>query len=145
MNKREETALLNNIYRNAEMGRDGLYYVLRKTDHIPMRRAVGTQLLEYQSIMDEAGNRLGRMGQYPHSNPPMAKMMVRMSAAGKMARDNSPAAMADMLIQGSSMGVTKITRQMHQCADEPDNKSLELARRLQQTERNNIHKLQQYL
>ena len=137
-------ALLNSIYRNAEMGRDGLYFVLRRTDDTAFRKLVMTQLMEYQSIMDEVQNKMQAAGYTPSGNSAIARMMVRMTACRKAAQDNSPAALADMLIQGSTMGVTKMARQIShyekRCRD-----CLELAARLQKTEENNIHQMKQYL
>ena len=139
-----EKTLLDNIYRNAEMGRDGLYYVIRRTDDPAFRKAVETQLMEYQSIMDEAEEKLRQQGETPTSSSPMSRAMVRMTAAGKTSRDNSPAALADMLIQGSTMGVTKLLRQMraHESRSED---GLALADRLRETEENNIRQMKQYL
>ena len=139
-----ELALLANIYRNAEMGRDGLYFVLQRTGDTAFRRVVATQLTEYQAIMDEAEDRLRVAGYSPTGNGPIAKMMVHMTACHKTAQDNSPSALADMLIQGSSMGVTKIARQIsHSRA--PGEDVLALAERLQKTEENNIAHMKAYL
>lgn len=140
----QDKTLLDNVYRNAEMGRDGLYYVIRRTDDPAFRKAVETQLMEYQSIMDEAEKKLRQQGNTPIGSSPMSRAMVRMTAACKTARDNSPAALADMLIQGSSMGVTKILRQIrvHESRSED---SLALANRLRETEENNILQMKQYL
>ncbi len=124
----QEKALLDNIYRNAEMGRDGLYYVIRRTDDPAFRKAVETQLMEYQSIMDEAEEKLRQQGGTPTGSSPMSRAMVRMTAACKTARDNSPAALADMLI--------------HESRSED---SLALADRLRETEENNIRQMKQYL
>ena len=137
-------ALVNSVYRNAEMGRDGLYTVLRKTDDTAFRQVVLTQLAEYQAILNEAEDLLREGGCSPQGNPPMAKMMVRMTACRKASEDNSPSALADMLIQGSSMGVTKIARQLSHCRA-PGEDTLALAARLQKTEENNIEKLKEYL
>ncbi len=139
-----ELHLLDSIYRNAEMGRDGLYVVLRKTDDTTFRKLVMTQLAEYQSILDEAEDKLRRAGYTPDGNPAMAKMMVRMTACRKANEDNSPSALADMLIQGSSMGVTKIARQLSHC-QAPGEDTLALAARLQKTEENNIEQMKAYL
>ena len=137
-------ALVNSVYRNAEMGRDGLYTVLRKTDDTAFREVVLTQLGEYQKILNAAEDMLRRNGCTPQGNGAMAKMMVRTTACRKANADNSPSALADMLIQGSSMGVTKIARQIshyrNRCED-----CLALAEQLQKTEENNIHKLKEYL
>lgn len=137
-------ALVNSVYRNAEMGRDGLYTVLRKTDDTTFRQLILTQLTEYQAILNDAEDLLREAGCSPQGNPTMAKMMVRMTACRKASEDNSPSALADMLIQGSSMGVTKMARQIshyrNRCED-----CLRLAERLQKTEENNIHKLKEYL
>lgn len=140
----QEKDLLCQIYRNAEMGRDGLYYVIRRTEDTAFRKAVETQWMEYQTIMDEAEEKLRQQGAAPTGNSPISRAMVRMTAACKANRDNSPSALADMLIQGSSMGVTKILRQMraHECCSE---ESLALADRLRETEENNIRQMKQYL
>ena len=71
-------------------------------------------------------------------------MMVRLTASRKTAKDNSPSALADMLIQGSSMGVTKIMKQISRYRNRCE-EDLELAARLQKTEENNIHQMKQYL
>ena len=139
-----ELHLLNMIYRNAEMGRDGLYFVLRKTDDTTFRKLITTQLVESQSIMDEAEDKLREAGVAPDGNNRTEKMMLRMAACRKTSQDNSPPALADMLIQGSSMGVTKIARQIS-IYQSHDATCLDLANRLQATEENNIHQLKQYL
>lgn len=139
-----DTELLNNIYKNAEMGRDGLYFVIRKTDDPQFRKVVETQLMEYQSIMDEAEEKLQQVGETATGNGTMSKMMVRMTAGRKTAQDNSPSALADMLIQGSSMGVTKIAKQISRYRS-TDDEYLQLADRLQKTEENNIQQMKQYL
>ncbi len=139
-----ELELLGNIYRNAEMGRDGLYFVLRKTDDTTFRKLITTQLMEYQSIMDEAEELLQKAGYTPTGSPAMARTMVRMTACRKTAQDNTPSALADMLIQGSTMGVTKIMKQISRY-DNRSEEALNLAKRLQQTEENNIHQMKQYL
>ncbi len=144
MANERETELLQNVYRNAEMGRDGLYFVMKKTDDPAMRRVVETQLMEYQTIMDEAEERLRAAGEQPQGSGKLAKLMVRMAAARKTAQDNSPAALADMLIEGSGMGVTKIMRELTRyragCEE-----AAALALRLQKTEENNIERLKAYL
>ncbi len=139
-----ELELLGNIYRNAEMGRDGLYTVLRKTDDTAFRKLVATQLMEYQSIMDEAEELLQTAGYAPTGSPRVARMMVQMTACRKASQDNTPSALADMLIQGSCMGVTKIMKQITRY-DNRSEECLDLARRLQKTEENNIHQMKQYL
>ena len=139
-----ELHLLNMIYRNAEMGRDGLYFVLRKTADTTFRKLIITQLAEYQSIMDEAEDKMREAGSMPQGNSATEKMMLRMAACKQVSQDNSPAAFADMLIQGSSMGVTKIARQITHYTSH-DAACLDLAKRLQSTEENNIHQLKQYL
>ncbi len=142
--EKEETEFLNMIYRNAEMGRDGLYFVLRKTDDTAFRKVVETQLMEYQSIMDEAEDLIRQQGAVPDGNPVVAKIAVRRTAARKAAKDNSPSALADMLIQGSSMGVTKIARQISH-REQTSEEVTALAAKLQETEENNIDRMKKYL
>lgn len=144
MLQEKDYALLNSIYRNAEMGRDGLYFVLRHTEDTTFRKLVATQMLEYQNILDRVEDKMRSAGQAPEGNPACAKMMVRMTSCRKASEDNSPSALADMLIQGSTMGVTKMARQIsHYRAHCED--CVALAEELQKVEENNIHQLKQYL
>lgn len=139
-----EYEFLNNVYRNAEMGRDGLYFVLRKTDDPAFRKLVETQLMEYQSLMDDTEEQMRAAGKEPRPTAPIAKAMVRMTAQRKAIADNSPSALADMLIQGSSMGVTKVAKEISRFT-ELSQQSMELAHRLKKTEENNIEQMKQYL
>ncbi len=139
-----EIHLLEQIYRNAEIGRDGLYFVMRCTDAPEFRKAVETQFMEYQAVMDEAEILLRRRGKTPKGVGCFQRRMVRWTAAWRVARDSSPAALADMLIQGSSMGVTKILRQLHAHTDAAE-EIRALADRLLETEENNICQMKQYL
>lgn len=135
---------INNIYRNAEMGRDALYFVLRRSDSAALRQLMLTQLGEYQAIMDEAETLLKAEGAKPEGIKPSQRFMIRMAACRELAKDDSPAAMADMLIQGSCMGVTKISRQLTRFRERcPE--GAQLAEKLRQTEENNIHQLKKYL
>ena len=70
----------------------------------------------------------------------IAKLTVRMAVARKTTQDNSPAVLADMLIQGSSMGATKIMRRpMHRHAGREE--AAAPALHLQKTEENDIERL----
>lgn len=135
---------LNNIYRNAEMGRDALYFVLRRSGNAALRQLMLTQLGEYQAIMDEAEVLLKAEGARPQGIKASQRFMIRMAACRELAKDDSTAAMADMLIQGSCIGVTKISRQLTRFRERcPEGAGL--AKKLQETEENNIQQLKKYL
>lgn len=144
MAEQGENELLELIYKNAEMGRDGLYYVLRKTDDTAFRKLVETQLMEYQSIMDEAEDKLRQNGRTARGVAGWEKATVRTTAACKTAMDSTPPALADMLIQGSAMGVTKIMRKITRLGNASEEVTA-LATRLRKTEENNIEQMKQYL
>ena len=65
MNKREETALLNTIYHNAQMGQNELYHVLHQTEDDNFHRLLEAQITEYQRIMDETQQRLRHIDKKP--------------------------------------------------------------------------------
>ena len=46
--------LLNDVYENAEMGRDTIKRLIKITEDDEFRKTMAYQFAEYQSVMDEA-------------------------------------------------------------------------------------------
>lgn len=60
--KSPDQELLNDVCRNAEMGRDSIMHVIKLTDDPKFRRSLETQLSEYQKVYDSADSMLQERG-----------------------------------------------------------------------------------
>ena len=134
MNDKE---FLNLISKNAEMGKVGIDSVMDYTKDERMREALRVQAKEYDKIYAEAVEMLkARNADVKHVSP-MAKMGSEFTSAMKTMTDHSAAKIAEMMIQGSTMGVTKLMKNRGEY-DGNDDDILSLSDKLQKTEELNI-------
>ena len=139
-----ENQLLNHIYQTAEMGREGIQSVLKYTDEPGLASALAGQLTEYEKLQNAAGSLLQARGEPPKGLGPMAKASSEVMSTVKAMADRSPANIAEMMIQGSTMGVTKSLRTIRDC-DVKDVTVRRLADQLLKTEQANIEEMKRFL
>lgn len=136
--------LLEHIYDGAQMGRDSISQLLKSTDNEQFRSALETQQEEYERLMKDAGEGLRTRGAQPQGISMMSKASAAMMTGAKTLMDNSVPNMAEMMIQGSTMGVTKLTRQLSETGElSPDVERL--SERLIRTEESNIESMKGFL
>lgn len=139
-----EAQLLDHIYQTAEMGGEGIRSVLKYAQDPKLIRALNSQLSEYQRLQDSAGSMLYARGEPPHGLGVMAKISSEAMSTVKALADPSATKIAEMMIQGSTMGVTKSLRTIRDC-DLKDDGVRRLADKLLKTEQANIEEMKQFL
>lgn len=139
-----ETQLLNHIYQTAEMGVDGIQSVLQYTDEPKLVKSLHNQMQEYQKLQNSAGAMLHARGKEPKGISPMVKMSSEAMSTMKTMLDHSATKIAEMMIQGSTMGITKSLRTIRDC-ELKDNDVRELADKLLKTEEANITEMKKFL
>lgn len=142
--KKQDSELLNDVCRSAEMGRDSIMHVIKLTDDPQFRRSLETQLSEYQKVYDSADTMLQERGRRPEEAPAMSKMMSYVMSSMKTLNDNSPSCIAEMMIQGSTMGVTKMTKRINEYQGH-DERVRDVANKLLHTEQVNIEEMKKFL
>ena len=75
----------------------------------------------------------------------MAKAMSKMNISKEMMNDNSDANIADMLIQGLTMGNLELTKHIDNYAKTADKKIIDMAKSLRKFGEEYIEKLKVYL
>ncbi len=138
------TALLNFVAKNCQMGKSSIKQLLPKIEDGEFRRTVESQYREYDEIDDLAVKALARRGSQPEDVGAMAKMSsYLMINAGAMI-DNSTAHMAEMMCKGSSNGIIEITKRLSE-HHEAEPEARDLAQRLLASEEHNMEELKRYL
>ena len=140
----DDKELLSCIYQNADMGVDGILKVLESAHGGPIREALQSQLSEYDHIRSEAIDLLRQRGGEPASPSAMAKLSVTMSAMGNLLKENTPGHIAEMMIQGNAMGLTRITRRLNEYEGE-DKAVRKLAGKLLAAEQQNNEEMKRFL
>lgn len=145
MDKEKDTkGFLGEIYRGARMGVETIDNVMSKVVDEGIKHELKYQLDRYEAIEKESYEELSKRGSGPDDIPVMQKAMAKMSIAMNTAMDNSPSHIAELLIKGNTMGVTGITRSLHDHSN-ADSNVVNLAQRFISLEQENIERLKKYL
>lgn len=138
--------LLCYIYKNVKMGSDAIIDLMPRVENSEFRTALTEQLSGYEKFADEAEKQLTPLGIKPREEKMMKKVMTKMGIAMNTMADSSVGHLAEMLIQGSTMGITDMTKHVREFEGEgcPE-QALRLGRDLITFEQNNIEKMKTFL
>ena len=136
--------LLQYVHETAEMGIQGLSSLDGQVRDDGLRRVLGQQSAEYRRIADQAEQLLRSLGEEPRDPGLLAKVSAEVLSTVKTLADPSPSNIAEMVIQGNTMGLTKGLRDLHGYHGK-DTRVRELAGRLLATEEANIRQMKHFL
>ena len=140
----KDTELLQYVHKTAQMGIKGLQDVEGQIREEPLREAVGRQVAEYRKISREAGELLRSYGEEPDDVGMMARISSEVMSAAKTFPTASSSKIAEMVIQGNTMGITKGTKHLNDYAGD-DRQVRALAQRLISTEQDNVEQMKRFL
>lgn len=138
----KETEMLNFIRQNVQMGIDGIKLVIDDTDDKDFYTELDRQLTEYKEIYKTADELLQSLGGEKENVAAAVKIASHLSARMKT-MNGSTSKIAESMIQGSTMGITKIIK--HKNEYNGDSRVLEIADKLLKTEENNVEQLKKFL
>ncbi len=142
---KDDIEMLSTISKTADMGRESLYQVLEKAEDNSLRHALSTQIKEYEKNYDAAARLLSSYGQAPTHTNPMAKMESQMMVSVKTKlTENTTSKIAEMVIQGCTMGVTKMTKKLNEY-NGTNREVAALAEQHIKTEQANIDEMKKFL
>lgn len=140
----QDTELLQYIHETAEMGIQGLKSLEGQVRDPGLRQALAQQTEEYRDISAAAGKLLRRSGAEPKDPSLMARVSSEIMSTVKTLADPSASNIAEMVIQGNTMGITKGTRHLNDYAGN-DRQVRQLAEKLLRTEEANVAQMKAYL
>lgn len=138
-----EMELLQYVYKTADMGCEGIHAVERKAED-RMKQELQRELSEYVEIRGEADEMIRKRGDTPAGTGMMAKLSSEMMSASQLAMDDSRSKIAEMMIQGTTMGIVKTIRHLNDY-DGKDDAARKLAQKLLTTQEKNVETMKSYL
>ncbi len=136
--------MLQFILKNAEMGCLGINDVKSYADNTDLRNALRSQNLEYGHIYHNAYNILKNRGYSPNKISRFVSSMASAKAKRELKNDSSDSHIAEMMIQGNTMGVQKIAQHIRQYSGNNELVN-NLADKLMSTEQANIEEMKSFL
>ena len=140
----DNQAVLNEIVRNTEMGKNSLDQLIDVTDDKQLKASLLAQQQEYRRINQQAHAAMAALGEQSHGQSPAVKLMAKMGIWTETLADRSTRNLADMVIQGANQGVMDCekTRKDHPAASTG---ALGLLNELQQFEERTARQMRDFL
>lgn len=136
--------ILSSVLKTTQMGQIGIRSVLDTSMRPALRKALESQLNEYDSIETEAHTIATQRGWDLKELNPGTRMMADMMTRMKLRGRNADSKIADMMIQGNTKGMIKGLKNIHQFVDQ-DAQVKTISQKLLDCETANIRQMQGYL
>lgn len=136
--------LLDAIYKNAQMGVDGIKNIMPAIEDGKMKRALSKQEKKYNEIAQSATQKALPYEKQLKELNIFTKGMSYTSIKLKSMMDGTTAHLADMLVQGTTMGITDVIKKQ---GENPlaSQDIVELAKDLQKAEEEFVDTLKTFL
>lgn len=138
--------LYGHLYKSLKMGADSILALLPKVHDEGLRTVMTVQLGGYDKLAARATEGLAKYGGSPKEENIVTKLSAKMGMAMNTMADTTSSHIAEMMIEGSTMGMTDAGKQ----ASEYENKhaageAIRFAREIVSFEEGNIENLKKYL
>ncbi|MBC8080392.1 MAG: hypothetical protein H7X86_08610 [Gorillibacterium sp.] len=136
--------ILNYIHQNSEMGKATTKQLIGIVKGEGLKGYLQSQYNEYSCIFDTSEAYLKELNKDAKDLNAFSKAATYMMINIKTLTDKTESHIAEMLIQGSTMGITEITKKLKEY-NNADPKILDLGHKLLKFEQQNIEELKLFL
>ena len=136
--------LLSSVLKTTQMGQVGIRSVLNTSMRPALRKALESQLREYDCIESEAHTIASQRSWELQELDPAVRFLTDRMTRVKLSRGNCDSKIADMMIQGNTKGMIKGLKNLHQYPHQDDRISM-ICQKLVDCETANIRQMQNFL
>lgn len=139
-----DLAVLNELSKIAKMGMDSISYLAPKVSDKEMRKVLVAMYSQYGNTQSQINQHFEKYGEIPDSTPLKDKMMSFAGVQFNTLRDRSNSHIAEIMIQGTLMGVIECQKILN-CSLDIQKSTTELIKDFNKFQRENIDKLNAFL
>ena len=139
-----DLAVLNEVSKIAKMGMDSISYLAPKVSDKEMRKVLVAMYSQYGNTQSQINQHFEKYGEIPDSTPLKDKMMSFAGVQFNTLRDRSNSHIAEIMIQGTLMGVIECQKILN-CNLDVQKSTTELIKDFNKFQRDNIDKLNAFL
>ncbi len=103
-------SLLGDIYKNVKMASDSVISLIKHTDVGDFRTELTAELEEYERLARRSAKMLEDAGERPREENAITRTEAKIGIAMNVASDPGVSHMAQMTIEGTTMGITDLLR-----------------------------------
>jgi len=125
MKNENEVNVLDELNKGASMGKDAIHFVLDKVEDERLKQELERQYEKYKNISDKIYEIYPEYNEgKPHETNAMNKMMTWYGIEMKTMMDDSVSKIAELLLQGTNMGIIEGRKLMNHKHTNPEVNSL---------------------
>jgi len=136
--------LLEFIFKNAKMGSTAIEDLIDINEDIRFRDELIREKEKYDSFVSKANKLMKKMGKEAKDLSYFSQLQSYLMIKIDTLKDKSSEHIAGMLMQGSTLGIIQITKNLRDYKDS-DRDVVKLAKRLLEIEEENFYELKKYL
>lgn len=143
----ENIELLTHIYKNAQMGEYTTTTLINriKNKENKIKPILEKEIKKYEDFVKRSKKILKSHDSVPKGGNSMAKISSTIGVTMETLKDNSDSALAQMLIEGMTMGVVSTATKISQYIKVADRKVIKLAKDFQKFQEEEIELLKAYM
>lgn len=142
--EKDNTELLKDIYQDAKMGEETLKTLLKTIESGQIKSDLQAQMAGYAEFYGKAQKELAKLHADPEEVGPLTKASSFLGVKMNAMLDRSPSHVAEMTIQGSTMGIVSTTESLNR-HPEAGKEAKRLANDVLSFEQKNIERMKAYL
>lgn len=135
---------LNYIYQNAEMGKNTISQLIGMVEDTYFKQRLESQLKEYNEIFDLSNNKIELFQKESKGIGVFSKLSTYLMINFNTITNKTPSHIAEMIIQGSTMGIVDITKKLNEYSA-ADKDIVALGDRLLKLEQQNVDEMKKFL
>lgn len=139
-----ENYVLNEINKGIKMGMDSISNVSQKVQDDRFKQDFKCQYDKYNQILNNVNDELSNYDDFPKELNPMQKAMGWMNIEMNTISDKSNSKIAEMMLQGTNMGIIEGVKLRNQYPD-LDKPVQNILNEFVQFQQNNVEQLKKYL
>ena len=136
--------ILNELNKGIKMGMDSISNVSQKVQDDRFKQDLKYQYDEYNKILNEVNNELTNYDDFPKELNPMQKAMGWMGVEMNTLNDKSNSKIAELMIQGTNMGIIEGVKLLNQNPD-ADKEVKDTLNKFIKFQENTVEQLKKYL
>lgn len=136
--------ILNEINKGIKMGMDSISTIAEKVTDDQLKDDLQSEYNQYNAILNDVNNELGKYEEFPKELNPAQKMMGWFDIQMSTLTDDSDSKIAEMLIKGTNMGIIEGVKLLNNNPETtPEIKNI--LTNFIQFQENNVERLKKYL
>ncbi|MBQ9798086.1 MAG: hypothetical protein IJW50_10255 [Clostridia bacterium] len=143
---KQTAALLQSVYKNVKMASDSILTLMPKVQDARLKSELTVKLSAYEAFASRAAKLLADEGVKPVEEGTITKLAAKWGSMMNTMRDSTSSHLAEMMVEGATMGVNDMLKQIREAENTTVSESaLRLARDVCSFEEKTVEDMKDYL